>query len=136
MVQYNLIPFNDIITVILIKNILWIILHDILHSRLLLLLLIIEWVYISILYLNMYYRHKLKARENRRGNKNMDNPDTSNIGFKIQNKDKWNKKHNTENYKDEQQRPPPKSSGWTQVFVKGKQFMFLMLFIAGLTVIL
>ena len=136
MVQYNLIPFNDIITVILIKNILWIILHDILHSRLLLLLLIIEWVYISILYLNMYYRHKLKARENRRGNKNMDNPDTSNIGFKIQNKDKRNKKHNTENYKDEQQRPPPKSSGWTQVFVKGKQFMFLMLFIAGLTVIL
>ena len=136
MVQYNPIPFNDIITVILIKNILWIILHDILHSSLLLLLPIIEWVYISILYLNMYYRHKLKARENRRGNKNMDNPDTSNIGFKTQNKDKRNKKHNTENYKDEQQRPPPQSSGWTQVFVKGKQFMFLMLFIAGLTVIL
>ena len=61
----------------------------------------------------MYYRHKLKARENRRGNKNMDNPDTSNTGFKTQNKDK----RNTENYKDE-------------------QFMFLMLFIAGLTVIL
>jgi hypothetical protein len=52
----------------------------------------------------------VNVRENRRGNQEWIIRDTGNIGYtrhrrhKTQDQDKQNKKHNAENYKDEQHR--------------------------------
>jgi hypothetical protein len=56
---------------------------------------------------------QINVRENRRASKNGQSRDKGNIGHKVQNKDKQNKKHNLENYKVKVRETERDKQEWT-----------------------